>query len=99
MTNLLHISASPKGEFSVSEAMAEAFLEKYRALNPAHTIRRLNVFEADLPRFAKEHALAKFAPLEGGGRTPEQEKLWAEVLRVSTDFDRADKIVLSSPMW
>lgn len=99
MTEVLHISASPKGEFSASEKMAEAFLAKYRAQNPTHGIRRLNVFEAGLPPFGKLHAIAKFAPIIGEERTAEQEKLWQEILAIIRDFDRADKILLSTPMW
>lgn len=99
MTELLHISASPKGEYSASEKLAEAFLEKYRAQNPSHSIRRLNVFEADLPRFGKLHAIAKFAPIFREERTAEQAQLWQEILGIINDFDRADKILLSSPMW
>jgi FMN-dependent NADH-azoreductase len=95
----LHLSASPKGEYSTSEQMATAFLEAYQERYPGDVVRRLNVFEAAIPEFGAEHALAKFAPFFGQARTPEQVAAWSEVDALITDFDRADKFVLSCPMW
>lgn len=99
MTDILHISASPKGPLSNSERLAEAFLARYRALHPDHTVRRLNVFESALPAFGAVHALAKFAPIFGETMTAEQTDAWKTIRALIADFDRADKIVISCPMW
>ncbi|WP_426031337.1 FMN-dependent NADH-azoreductase [Caulobacter sp. DWP3-1-3b2] len=99
MVDILHISASPKGERSTSERMATAFLEAYAQTHPDDVIRRLNVFEAELPDFGKLHAEAKFAPYFQEDLTPEHLAAWAPVLELIAAFDKADKIVISCPMW
>jgi FMN-dependent NADH-azoreductase len=96
---LLHIEASPKGEYSYSGRLAKAFLETYKANNPEDEIRTLNVFERDLPDFGKVEALAKFAPILGEQRSDEQEQAWARIKEEIQYFDQADKILLSCPMW
>ena len=99
MADVLWIEASPKGERARSTAMARAFLETYREKHPDDAQRELNVWSADVPEFGEHHALAKLAPLEGERRTEEQQAAWEGVKAAIRDFDAADKIVLSSPMW
>lgn len=99
MTIVLHIEASPKGQHSASSTIAGAFLEAYRAANPQDEIRKLNVFDDDIPDFAATQAAAKFAPIYGRARTAEEEEAWTRVLAEIRKFDEADKIVLSCPMW
>lgn len=97
--DILHISASPKGERSASRGIANSFIEEYSRLNPSDTVRELNVFDP-LPRqFGREEAIRKFAPFFGEEPTEAGEQAWAEVLAVIADFDKADKIILSCPMW
>ncbi len=99
MADVLWIEASPKGERAGSTTMARAFLEAYRDKHPDDSIRELNVWSSDLPEFGEHHARAKLAPLEGERRTEEQRTAWERVEAVIRDFDAADKIVLSTPMW
>jgi len=99
MPQILHLEASPKGERSVSTAMARAFLEAYAQKHPDDELRTLNVWSDDLPRFGPVHANAKFAPIMGEERTPSQVKAWEEVTGTISEFDAADKIVVSCPMW
>ena len=99
MTDVLHIVASPKAEHSVSRRLAREFLDELRLRSPDVRVRELVLFETTLPAFGKTEALAKFAPLVGETRTPEQETAWRAVLEVIADFDRAERIVISSPMW
>lgn len=96
---LLHIEASPKGEFSYSRRIANSFLEAYKAKHPDDEIRTLNVFDRDLPAFGDTEALAKFAPILGEQRSAEQEEAWEKIKEEIRYFDEADKIVLSCPMW
>ncbi|QFU75398.1 flavodoxin family protein [Halioglobus maricola] len=96
---LLHIEASPKGEYSYSSQIAKSFLAAYKEKNPEHEIRILNVFERDLPSFGETEALAKFAPILGEQRTAEQEAAWDRIKEEIRYFDEADKILLSCPMW
>ena len=97
--HVLHISASPKREHSSSGRIARAFLHEYAQRNPDHEIRELNVFDDPAPAFGHDAAIAKFAPLFGEARTKAGEKAWADVQAIVADFDRADKVLLSCPMW
>jgi FMN-dependent NADH-azoreductase len=96
---LLHIEASPKGEYSYSSQIAKSFLAAYKEKNPEDEIRTLNVFDRDLPAFGQIEALAKFAPILGEQRSAEQEEAWDRVKEEIRYFDEADKILLSCPMW
>ena len=99
MSRLLHVEASPNGDRSVSAAMAAAFLDAYAAMHPEDETLTLNVWSEDLPTFGSEHAAAKFAPLLSEVRTPAQERPWREITDTLRDFDSADKLVISCPMW
>ncbi len=99
MADVLWIEASPKGERAGSTAMARAFLASYREKHPDDSLHELSVWSADLPEFGEDHARAKLAPIEGERRTVEQQAAWEHVEAAIRDFDAADKIVLSAPMW
>lgn len=99
MAVVLHLEASPKGDGSASSAMARAFLDAYAARHPEDEIRTRSVWSDELPTFGRLHAEAKFAPLLGEAPTAAQERAWQEVDATLRDFDAADKLVLSCPMW
>ncbi len=99
MSKILHIEASPRGNRSSSSQLASWFLDTYRKANPDDTIETLNVFDADLPRFATDAAHAKFAPIFREEVNAAQVEVWDAVKAQITRFDASDKIVLSSPMW
>lgn len=98
--NILHISGSPKGERSDSQKLAAGFLERYRVLHPGHAIRHINVFDDRAnPDFGAIHAIHKLAPLFHEPQTDAGKQAWVGTERLIEDFDRADKILLSCPMW
>lgn len=99
LMQVLHISASPKGERSASQRIAGTFLRAYAERNPDHTIRDRNVFDPLPPLFARDAVVRKFAPFFGEEPTAAGEAAWKDVLTLIEDFDAADKIVLSCPMW
>jgi FMN-dependent NADH-azoreductase len=99
MPLLLHIHASPKGPLSTSLRLAQAFLAEVQRLEPETDVQHLDLFEAELPEFGRDAALAKFAPIYGYDRTEAQEKLWDEVRARIAEFAAADRILLSTPMW
>lgn len=99
LMQVLHISASPKGERSASQRIAGTFFRAYAERNPDHTIRERNVFDPLPPLFARDAAVRKFAPFFGEEPTEAGEAAWKDVLALIEDFDAADKIVLSCPMW
>lgn len=98
--NILHISGSPKGERSDSLKLAVRFLDRYKALHPGHSVRQLDVFDDRAnPDFGAVHAIHKLAPLFGEPQTDKGKEAWTATERLIEDFDRADKILLSCPMW
>lgn len=98
--NILHISGSPKGERSDSQKLAVRFLEKYRLRHPDHIIRQINVFDDRAnPDFGAVHAFHKLAPLFREPLTEEGRRAWGATERLIADFDSADKLLLSCPMW
>ena len=99
MTKLLHIQASPRIGRSASIAVAEHFLDVYRAKHPGDTVETLNLWEADLPEFDGATIDAKYAVLHGQSHTPAQLEAWQEVERIADHFKSADKYLLSLPMW
>jgi FMN-dependent NADH-azoreductase len=99
LTVVLHISASPKGAQSASGQIAAAFLTSYGGLHPKDEIRRLSVFDADLPGVGPDEVEAKFAPIYGQPLEQRHLDAWARVVREIDHLKEADKIVLSSPMW
>lgn len=97
---ILHIAGSPKGERSASRKLADVFLRRYRALHPGHEIGGIDVFDAEAnPDFGAVHAIHKLAPLFGEERSEAGTVAWVDTERLIADFDRADKILLSCPMW
>jgi FMN-dependent NADH-azoreductase len=96
---VLHIIGSPKAEDSTSTRTALAFLDAYRQAHPDHELATLDVWTEELPRFGRELATAKLAPLMGEQRTPRQEEASQTVETVIANFASHDKIVISTPMW
>lgn len=99
MTKLLHIQSSPRIGRSASIAVAEHFLDVYRAKHPDDTIETLNVWEADLPEFNGETIDAKYAVMHGQMPTPAQLEAWQAVVHIVEHFKSADKYLFSLPMW
>ena len=96
---VLHSIGSPKAEDSTSTRIALAFLDAYPQAHPDHELTTLDVWTEELPRFGRELATAKLAPLMGEQRTPRQEEAWQTVETVIANFASHDKIVISTPMW
>ena len=98
--NILHISGSPKGNRSDSQKLADRFLEYYRLAHPGDAVRRIDVFDSgENPDFGAIHAIHKLAPLFREPQTEEGKQAWVATEQLIEDFDRADKILLSCPMW
>ena len=99
MTHVLHIIASPNGSASVSGRLASVFLDELVRVDPSAKISTLSLFDTELPEFGRAAAEAKFAPLLGKQVTREQSEVWQPILECIRQFDQADKIVVSTPMW
>ena len=99
MARLLHIEASPRKQRSHSRKVAGALLDAYRKANPDDEVATLDLWSIDLPPFDGDMLDAKYAVLRGQEQSPAQVEAWREVTREFENFARADKFVLSVPMW
>jgi FMN-dependent NADH-azoreductase len=99
VTQLLHISASPRGEASESLALAKAFLQGFTAKNPDVKVEELDLFDGSLPTFGRLAAGAKMAIFAGGQPSPEQTAEWDTARAVFDRFATADTYLFSIPMW
>lgn len=94
----LWVEASPKQEHSLSSALAQAFLDAAPA-GIVGEVERFSVWTDEVVIFGRDAALAKFAPLYGERRTPQQKQIWAQVLAEIERVRSFDRLVVSSPMW
>jgi len=99
MSKLLYIEASPLKSRSHTVAVAQAFLQAYRAAHPEDEIERIDLWRLTLPPFDATALEAKFAVLRSNEFSPEQQETWESLRRISRHFNAADKYVLSVPMW
>ncbi len=99
MSKLLHIQSSPRGDRSASTTVAREFITAYKAAHPGDTVETLDLWATKLPEFDGPTMEGKYAIMHGDKFTPEQERGWAEVVRVAEYFKSFDKYVFSLPMW
>ncbi len=99
MAKVLYIQASPRGQRSSSIQVADAFVQAYKAKNPADKIETLNLFTANLPSFDGLTIQGKYNIMHGREFSPEQKKAWDAVVKIIEHFKSFDKYVLAVPMW
>ncbi|MCZ4255496.1 NAD(P)H-dependent oxidoreductase [Sulfitobacter sp. G21635-S1] len=99
MTQILYITASPRGEMSQSGKLAEAYLAARQSAQPDVTIDRLDLWRADLPEFDGDKAAAKMTFFGVGDMDGPRQSAWDQVVAVTNRFTQADEYVLSVPMW
>jgi FMN-dependent NADH-azoreductase len=99
MAHVLHVQASPRGDESFSIRTARAFLEAYAKTHPGDTIETLDLAARPPIEFRGEAAGAKMQILGGQAPTADQAKAWARVTDTIRHLKKADKLLVSSPMW
>ncbi len=102
MTRLLYVEASPRKQNSYSSRVAQAFLESYQETHPDHDVEQFPLFQVDLPPFTAEGADQKMENIMNrfaGGDGIEAIGEWAGVMAEIGRLERADKVLLSSPVW
>jgi FMN-dependent NADH-azoreductase len=99
MSHLLYIESSPRKLRSASIEVAQAFLSAYRAAHPLDTIDTLDVWQTPLPEFDGDTMEAKYAGIVGSPLTPGQEQAWNTIRGLAARVQRANKILVSVPMW
>ena len=97
MTKLLVVEASPRGEYSISRALTQTFIEQWKTTHPGGEVCERDLAKMDLPYVNLPWLGASLTPLEK--HTPEMQ----EVLRVSNELVAelldADHIAISTPVY
>ena len=96
MTNILHITASIRGDESVSNSLGTKLVEGFAAQHKASVTRR-NLANNDLPFIDADRFAANLAP--HADRTPEQTELAAIADALIEELQAADTIVFSVPIY
>lgn len=96
MSNILHITASIRGDESVSNALGNRLVEGLAAKTGASVTRR-DLSANDLPYVSAERFAANLTP--AADRTPEQAELAAIADTLIAELQAADTIVIASPIY
>lgn len=99
MTKLLYILASPRGESSQSNLLAEAFIEEKRASDSELVVSTLDLWKADLPEFDGDKAAAKMTFFGVGDMDDGLKTEWTRIEEIAAQVMDADHIVFAVPMW
>lgn len=99
MPHVLYIESSPRKTRAASIEVAQAFLKAWQASHPDGTVDVLDVWTTPLPEFDGAVLAAKYAGLAGEALDAPQATAWAEIRALAERFRRADRIVVSAPMW
>lgn len=97
--HVLHIEASPRRENSSSSRAAAEFLKQVSTLNPDLQVDRLDIWDEVLPEFDGATLDAKYARLAGMPFSSDQQAAWDRISDLVARVDRADAVLLSTPMW
>jgi len=96
MSNILHITASIRGDESVSNALGHRLVEGLTAKTGASVTRR-DLSANDLPYVSAERFAANLTPT--AERTSEQARLAAIADTLIAELQAADTIVFASPVY
>ncbi len=99
MARLLYIESSPRKERSASIEAARTFISEYERTHPEDVVETLDLWATHLPEFDGHVIDSKYVILHGLEHTEEQRQAWKAVEDVIAQFTRADKYLLSLPMW
>ncbi len=99
MAKVLHIAASPRTSRSASRRVAQAFLKAYAERHPDDAIEVLDLWLETLPEMTDELLNAKYNVLHGESHSDEEGAAWNCVREFVNKLDKADKLVISTPMW
>lgn len=97
MTTLLHINASARSGRSLSRKLSDAFVSAWIQLDPAAQIITRDVGANPPPIITEEWVAAAFTPAERA--TPEQRAALRLSDELIDEIDRADLIVIGTPMY
>ena len=98
MPALFHLKCSPRPG-SVSASAAAGFLDRFLAVRPGWTIDVMDLWREALPEFDGAALEAKYAVQSGEALSPAQRDAFAAIDRMLARFARAERVLISTPMW
>lgn len=99
MSKLLHVELSPKKKRSASIEVAHSFINTFLATDINNEVETIDLWNFQLPEFARDLINAKYKVLHGENPTNEEAKEWNEISKIVTLFKDADSYLFSVPMW
>ena len=96
MTNLLYLSASPRGALSASCQAAGVFLE---ALHDDVSVNHIDLFSRQLPDVTLEVTSAKIKSFMSMELEAEEARQWTVITGLVREFLAADHYLMAIPMW
>ena len=96
---ILNITTSPRKDKSASIAIVNAFLAEYKERVSDVVVDTLDIWQEQLPEFDAEAINAKYKGVSGEPMTPVETATWEKIRELAARFQRADRVVLSVPMW
>jgi FMN-dependent NADH-azoreductase len=96
---VLHIQSSPRGESSNSIALTNAFIDACQSRDNSLVIDTLNVWNENRPEFDSEAIGAKYKAVKNVSMSKREPAVWQQVQALIQLFQRADRIILGTPMW
>lgn len=99
MRKVLYLQCSPRLERSHSIAVADAFIEEYKKINPEDEVVVENIFAMNLPSFDSVGVNAKYTILHGEKHSADEKRAWERIEEVISEFKSYQKYVMAVPMW
>lgn len=97
MKKLLHIEASPSGNYSVSRSISREYLDIWKKLNNPDFIFTRDLVLNPIPHLDGEAIFANFTA--EANRSPNMQKKHEFRLKLIEEITSVDEILISTPMW
>lgn len=97
MSTILVITASPRGERSVSRALTTVFAQLWAQQHPEDTILLRDIGHQPVPHVTEPWVVGAFAPSDA--QTPESKAAIAVSNQLVDEFLSADRYILGVPMY
>jgi FMN-dependent NADH-azoreductase len=97
MTHILHLDASPRGDRSVSRALARDFISSWKAAHPDDTVTYRDLGHHPVPLVTEAWVAGAFTPPEQ--HSPESVEAMQISNQLVDEFLATDRYVFSVPMY
>lgn len=97
MPKLLAITSSPRGDYSISNALTHTFIEAFTAAHGNTEVTHRDLYKTDLPFVDLPWIAGAYTPKEQ--HSPEMEKALEISNTLIAELKAADHIVIGAPMY